>query len=114
MDKESLNSLVTLPLDKLMLEANRVRHECLGDKIELCGIVNAKSGVCSEDCRFCAQSAHHSTSIDSYSLMTPGKIYQEAVKAKMNGAMRFGIVTSGNRLTKDEIEMVAESIKKIR
>ncbi len=113
MDIKGLNYLVTLPLEELIREANRVRRECLGDRIELCGIVNAKSGACSEDCKFCAQSSRHLADINSYPLITPEEIYQEAVRAKMNGAMRLGIVTSGNSLTAEEIGILAEAIRKI-
>lgn len=61
----------------------------------LCSIVNAKSGACSENCRFCAQSAHHPTDIETYGLLDPGTLVQRAEEIVRAGVSRFGLVTSG-------------------
>ena len=107
MNREKARELLSLPFEELIGKANRIRQEHIGSNIELCGIVNAKSGACSEDCKFCAQSAHHSTNIESYPLINKEDIVAAAKKAASNGSRNFGIVTSGNRLNEQEIEDLA-------
>lgn len=75
--------------------ANKVRAHFTGNQVDTCEIVNARSGGCSEDCKFCAQSAHHDTVIDTYPLMSDEAIMQAAKRAEANGAYRFCIVTAG-------------------
>ena len=74
--------------------ANRIRLKYFGDEISLCSIVSARTGSCSEDCRFCAQSAHYNTDVEPTSI-TPDQIMQAADQAIDSGAHCFGIVTSG-------------------
>ncbi|MEA2012024.1 MAG: biotin synthase BioB [Verrucomicrobiota bacterium] len=80
-------------LDLLSL-ANKVRNK-FTNGIHICSIINAKSGICPENCRFCAQSAHHNVEIESYDLMKPETILEQANIAYKNGVNHFGIVTSG-------------------
>lgn len=75
--------------------ANKVRQTFTGDRVDTCQIVNARSGNCSEDCKFCAQSAHHEVKLDVYPLMSEDEILQAAKKAESEGAYRFCIVTAG-------------------
>jgi biotin synthase len=84
----------------LMAAANRVRQAALGDGVEFCSIVNAKSGHCSEDCAFCAQSRHHSARAQAYPLMAPGQIVSLGMEAARAGVRRFSIVTSGRSAPK--------------
>ncbi len=79
----------------LLACANMIRQRQHGSRIELCSIINARSGRCSEDCAFCAQSAHYHTRIRAYPLMQPDAILRAARDAKKKGAARFSIVTSG-------------------
>ncbi|MFH1624405.1 MAG: biotin synthase BioB [Pseudomonadota bacterium] len=78
--------------------ANRIRAEFKGSTIDLCAIINAKSGSCSEDCIFCSQSAHYHTHIDRYPLVKKEGILEKAKEAYHMGANRFGIVVSGRRI----------------
>ncbi len=75
--------------------ASQIREQFKGKNIILCGITNAKSGRCSEDCKFCAQSSHYSTDVPSYPLKPARQIIAEAAQAKKDGAEFFGIVTGG-------------------
>lgn len=79
----------------LMAAARRVQEAFEGRAVEVCAIVNAKSGRCSEDCAFCAQSARHSAHIDVYGLLEPEEILSRARQAEGWGVGRFSIVTSG-------------------
>lgn len=74
--------------------ANKVR-ETFTDRVHLCTIMNARSGRCSEDCRFCAQSAHHGTNIEEYPLLDREEMVKRAQSAYETGVRSFGIVTSG-------------------
>jgi len=90
------------------------QEEALILSVELCSIMNAKSGLCAENCKFCAQSGHHKTGIVSYPLKSKKEMLEQAQRAKEIGAHRFDIVTSGNALKADEIKMIAEAIAEIR
>ena len=80
-------------LDLISL-ANKVRRK-FAPAIQPCSIVNAKSGRCEQNCRFCAQSGHHHTGIETYELMTPEALLEGARAAVANGVRSYGIVTSG-------------------
>lgn len=108
-----IDSILSSRLEDLVAVASEARRNGVGDRLEVCGIVNAKSGKCPEDCRFCAQSAHHGTQIPEYPLKSAGEIVAAAKAAKKNGASRFGIVTSGNRLDDEEIGVIVEAVKSI-
>ncbi|MFH1060888.1 MAG: biotin synthase BioB [Pseudomonadota bacterium] len=82
-------------LGDLIAQASRARQAASGHGVEFCAIVNARSGRCSEDCAFCAQSAHHQTTAEIYPLLPAAEIVARARAAAAAGAMRFGIVTSG-------------------
>jgi biotin synthase len=84
-------------LAALMAAAAKVRHAYTGDRIELCAIVNARSGKCSENCAFCAQSARHQTDAPVYDLLSQDELLLRARRAAQGGVSRFGLVTSGKR-----------------
>jgi biotin synthase len=106
--------VLSLSLTELLLLADKSRRKGVGTRIEICGIINAKSGSCSEDCKFCAQSAHYCAHIPEYPLKKRDEIVAAAGTARRNGAGRFGIVTSGRRLTREEIKLIAGAITEIR
>lgn len=114
MERHEINALLKLPLEELIVQANKARQEHAGAKIELCSIMNAKSGLCVQDCKFCAQSARHNTGIPTYPLKTKEEMLEAAQRAKEIGAHRFDIVTSGNRLSKEEVKLVVQAISEIR
>ncbi len=80
-------------LDLISL-ANKVRRKFAG-KIEPCSILNAKSGVCPQNCRFCAQSGRYHTGIETHELLPAEKVLEAARRACGNGVRMFGYVTSG-------------------
>ncbi len=90
---------------ELLAATDKIRRAFKGNKIKLCAIVNAKSGRCSENCSFCAQSVHHQTNVQTYPLLSQEEIIKAAVSAEKNmQATCFSIVTSG-RSTKSEQEL---------
>jgi biotin synthase len=98
----------------LFSAAGRVREHFRGDTVDICSIVNAKSGACSEDCSYCAQSAYHTTGAPVYPLISIGRMVEAASSAKKNGAKRFCIVTSGRGIdSQQDIDTIAEGIRKV-
>lgn len=82
--------------------SSEIREFFKGKKINMCGIVNAKSGKCGENCKFCAQSAHYNTGVQVYPLLKAEEIVEKAKEAKSMGAHMFGIVTSGTKISSEE------------
>lgn len=112
MKKREAIDLIEMPLDELMLAADEVRRNNRRSSLDLCAIVNAKSGICCEDCRFCAQSSWHRTEVKPYPLMSEEEILEAARKGKKAGAKRVGIVTSGKSPDMSEVERISSAIKK--
>lgn len=112
--KDEALLLVEVNLEELCEAANEIRRKFCGNEFEICTIVNAKSGRCSENCKFCAQSAHYKVDVEKYPLMDSDAILSAAKKDDVAGVQRFSPVTSGRRLTKSEVESLCKSIKKIK
>ena len=91
-------------LDLISL-ANKVRNK-FTPGMQTCSILNAKSGVCSQNCKFCAQSAHHNTSIDTYPLVSKEKTLEALQKVYDSGVRSFGFVTSGRGYLKPDDEFM--------
>jgi biotin synthase len=108
-----LQEFQALPLPELMRQALAAKLQNRGPRISFCSIINAKSGRCSEDCRFCVQSAHYHTEAPVYPLKGKEEILQAAAEAKRIGAGRFSLVTSGRGLPTSELPMVAAIIAEI-
>ncbi|MHC4886983.1 MAG: biotin synthase BioB [Planctomycetota bacterium] len=102
-----------IPLEDLLYWADAIRRKHKGNRIALCGIVNARSGRCSENCRFCAQSAHHKTEAQVYPLLSSEEMIEAARQAKANGATCFGIVTAGATVKGAELDGIVDAIKVI-
>ncbi|NOZ87642.1 MAG: biotin synthase BioB [Deltaproteobacteria bacterium] len=99
----------------LVAVSGRVRQEMLGNKVRLCGIVNARSGGCSEDCAFCAQARDSEAKIDHYGLLDEETIFAAARSAQDSGAGEFSIVTSGRAVkSKREVSIIVSAVKRIR
>ena len=101
-------------LERLFVAANRIREKFRGRRVDLCSLVNAKSGNCSQDCAFCAQSAHSSTTVSTYPLISAEEILSRATQAYFNKAHRFCIVTSGCFVEEDEFREIFKAIRLIK
>ena len=98
----------------LLAAANDVRRHFKGDRVDLCFIVNTKSGACTEDCAFCAQSAHHDTEAPVYPLMAKEKVLEHARTAESMGANKLCFVTSGRGIESgEEFDNICASIAAI-
>jgi len=98
----------------LLSLARDIQSELHGPVIELCAIVNAKSGACPHNCSFCAQSSHHRSPIKAYPLRQPKGLLEAAQAAQKSGAHRFSIVTSGAKVSRQELLMICEAIELIK
>jgi biotin synthase len=94
--------------------ANRVRMTFKGNRVDLCSLLNAKSGKCSEDCAFCAQSGHYQTEASVYPLMDGDRMVEEARVVQKMGTERFCLISSGRQLNDKEFETVLQALDRIR
>jgi biotin synthase len=98
---------------KLFYWANQIRVRCVGPDISLCGIASIRTGRCSEDCRFCAQSGHYSTAVE-YREAPAEEVIESARRARLNGAGHFGLVSSGRKLDDEQLRKIEELTREIR
>ncbi|MBU3144888.1 biotin synthase BioB [Clostridium sp. CF012] len=88
--------------------ANKVRECFCGREVDLCTIMNAKSGSCTEDCKFCAQSAHYKTDVEVYGLVSKEDALKLARENQNEGVNRFSLVTSGRGTTGRDFEKILD------
>ena len=105
--EEEARSLVSAPMDALQEGAARITGKCASKVFDTCSIINARSGRCPEDCKWCAQSARHRSVVPEYGLVGVDKLVEAAGFSKEKGIRRFSIVTSGRRLTEKEIDSIS-------
>jgi biotin synthase len=94
----------------LLDAADSLRRKSIGNRVTTCSIINAKSGRCSENCTFCAQSGRHATALTNYPLMSADDILDNAEREERH-SLRCGIVTAGRGMNPDEITAVCEAIE---
>jgi len=98
----------------LMKAAYRVRRHYYGNKVKLNMIINAKSGLCPEDCGYCSQSLVSTASIPKYPLLDRETLVAGAREALQRKAGTYCIVASGRGPTDKELEQVVEAVAEIR
>ena len=99
----------------LLAMADKIRQKFCGSAVDFCAIINARSGHCQEDCKFCAQSGWYHTGAKVYRLLPEEDILAAAKKAKEAGAVRFSLVTSGrNKDNPNEFEEIIDLVRRIR
>ncbi|OGF53437.1 MAG: biotin synthase BioB [Candidatus Firestonebacteria bacterium RIFOXYC2_FULL_39_67] len=113
MAEYAAKKLDKMSLSELLEKAQQVMRKYDIKDIEMCNILNAKSGACDQNCKFCAQSSFHDTVSPVYPLKSEEEMFMAALEAKRIGAHRFDIVTSGNVLTKSDLASILRVIKKI-
>ena len=113
LELKDLQYLKIADLDLLSSCAREIKEFFSSGNFELCTIINAKSGKCSEDCSFCAQSSYYDTDIESYNLLDNKDILKSAIDNYENGVNRFSIVTSGRKLSDSDLEISCKSFEMI-
>ena len=109
--KEEAMKLVYSPLESLCSRANSIREYFCSNTFDMCSIINAKSGKCSENCKFCAQSSHYDTKCEEYDILDKEKILEQGKSDFDKGVLRYSIVTSGRALYGKEIDEIYETIE---
>ncbi len=102
-DKEALYAL-----------AGELRLHFLGRNFDTCSIMNARSGRCSEDCKWCAQSACYHTKVEVYPLVSLNEVMEQACYHAKQGARRFSLVTSGRAVNSAETQRLAEIYRAVK
>ncbi len=114
-DAYRLTEANTTEIPYLAAAANEIRKQFCGDGIESCALSNIKSGNCSEDCKFCAQSGHYKTDSPVYPQISVDEIVEQAIQAEKMGATEFCMVSSGWGATQEkEFEVVLEAVRRIK
>ena len=111
--KEDALRLVDEDLEELCESADELRRHFCGDSFDLCTIINGKSGKCSENCKYCAQSSFYKTAVEEYPLLESTNIQKDAIYNHEKGILRYSIVTSGKCLSDDELDKICESYSSI-
>lgn len=107
--KDDLSFFIDCELDALLEGADKIREYFCGDKVDLCTIINGRSGRCGEDCKYCAQSAHNHTNCEVYDFLPKEKILAEALANEKEGVDRFAIVTAGRNLSGEDFEKAIDA-----
>lgn len=94
--------------------AHEVTEHFKADHFDFCAIINARSGRCSENCKWCAQSAHWQTGCDVYGFIGAEKCAAAARNAEANGVGRIAIVTSGRGQTPEQVDEICDSLREMR
>ena len=111
--EDDLSFFLTCDLEPLCQGADEIRKACVGDKVDLCSIINGRSGRCPEDCKYCAQSAHYHTECDVYDFLPEETILEACKMNESEGVDRFSIVTAGRSLKGMELEQALEAYARL-
>lgn len=110
---DDLLHLISADLDELCKGADTIRKKYCGNKINLCTIISGKSGRCSEDCKFCAQSIHYNTGIKEYNFLDEDIILRDCKENELMGIHRYSIVTAGRCIDEKDLKKAVSTYKKI-
>lgn len=107
--KEDLIKYYNMPLEELL----SISKKLVGDEIEFCSLISARTGKCSQDCKYCSQSSHYNTNIETSPFVSLEEVTNTALHSKDNHATRFAIVTSGKTPEEDDFDTILKMIKTI-
>lgn len=102
--QDDLSIFIKCDLKQLCEGADKIREYYIGDRVDLCSIINGRSGRCPEDCKYCAQSAHNHTDCEVYDFLPEEQIMEACKLNADEGVHRFSIVTAGKALTGEEFD----------
>lgn len=110
---DDLRVLVTADLEELCAGADEIRKSLCGNKVDLCTIINGRSGRCSEDCKFCAQSCFYHTDADEYPFLDLEEIIAEGHRNETAGIHRYSIVTAGRSIKGNDLDQVLVAYRRL-
>lgn len=103
-----------IPIADLIKLAHTITKECANNQVSLCSITNVKSGKCTEDCKWCAQSLHYQTQIAQYDIKEANTCEQEALNCYKQGVEYFSLVASGRKQNKIEVQKLIAIIDHLK
>ena len=109
MNKQELLKLYNMDLDELL----KISSKYVKNTIEFCSLINARNGKCSQNCKYCAQSSHYNTEIESFPLVSVETVKKTALESKKNMISRFAIVTSGKTPDESDFDRMLEMIQEL-
>ncbi len=109
LNKKDLLDLYNLDLKELL----NISSKLMSNEVSFCSLINARNGRCSQNCKYCAQSSHYRTDIESYPLVSIEEVKKAAIEAKSNHASRFAIVTSGKTPDESDFSAMLQMIKEV-
>ena len=104
--EDDLSVFETAPLEELCEGANLIRQRLCDNKVDLCTIINGRGGRCSEDCKFCAQSAHHHTSCAEFPMLDVETVLADCRKREADGVHAYSIVTAGRKVDGADLDQL--------
>jgi len=110
---EDFSFFLECDIEELCQCADLIREKFVGDKVDLCSIINGRSGRCPENCKFCAQSAHNHTNCEVYDFLPEDQIVEACKFNESQGVDRFSIVTAGKALTGEEFEKAIHAYERM-
>ncbi len=110
---DELLELYNLPIEELISISANITRENFDNKVEFCSIISAKTGKCQEDCRYCSQSSHYKTTIETHPLVSLEMVKKAALSSKENGASRFCIVTSGRKPVNEDFSQIIKMLETV-
>ena len=113
-EREAFSLLKTTDKEALYKASGEITKHFCKNKFDMCSIINARSGKCPEDCKWCAQSGHYNTVVALYPLLPAEECVHQALHNRQQGIERFGLVTSGKRLSDGEIKKLTETVRYIK
>lgn len=111
---EMYNILSSTSFSDLTALAKELTTTKASNFFDTCSIINAKSGKCPENCKWCSQSAHNNSVVEIYDILSKEECLKLAKHNEEQGVKRFSLVTSGKRLTKNEVKKICNIIEHIR
>ncbi len=111
---EALDLAKRVNTQEFLARADELRKKAFGNKFETCSIMNARSGRCPENCKWCAQSAHNHTDAEVYPLVSAQEAIDFAKVFSDAGVKRFSLVTSGRTLSDSDVAKTAEIFKRLK
>ncbi len=112
--KEDALNLLEAPSEQLFRRADEIRQHFCGNRFDACTIINVKSGRCTEDCKFCAQSIHYKTNIEEYPLLSKEELIKQTMQIYDSGFKRISYVASGKTLSQKEFSRIHDAIMQLK
>lgn len=111
--QDDLSFLLTADLDELCEASDNIRKELCGNQVNLCVVINGRQGGCSENCKFCSQSAHNHSGIEVKPFQDVDVIVEDCKRYYEKGVHKYSIVTAGKGLSKKDMDKACAAYDKI-